>query len=319
MMRLTPVCAFDVDPDGTARPTAALEPLPEGSRGYRWLHLNLDDPGFAEWVDSHLPPIVARSLKATETRPRVNAHGEGLILTLRGANLNAGSEVEDMVSVRIWATQTLLITVRRRKIFAMDDLRQEANEGHAAPTTAEFLSALCDGLTERIETVSLDLDEITETMETEVYDEEDESQPELAPLRRKVIKLRRHIGPQTDALNLLAVIDTPVIPASLRPRLHENANRATRSVEELHEVRERLSAISDHLDLVQTARMGRNGFALSVIAVIFLPLGFITGLFGVNLGGIPGSQSPLGFLLLCVALSALGVGLYILMRWRRWL
>jgi zinc transporter len=75
MMRLTPVCAFDVDPDGTARPTAALEPLPEGSRGYRWLHLNLDDPGFAEWVDSHLPPIVDRSLKATETRPRVNAHG----------------------------------------------------------------------------------------------------------------------------------------------------------------------------------------------------------------------------------------------------
>ena len=84
-------------------------------------------------------------------------------------------------------------------------------------------------------------------------------------------------------------------------------------------MRERLTAISDHLDLVQTARMGRNGFALSVIAVIFLPLGFLTGLFGVNLGGIPGAQSSVGFFLLCVALAALGVGLYILMRWRRWL
>ena len=266
-----------------------------------------------------MPPIVARSLKATETRPRVSAQGDGLILTLRGANLNAGSEVEDMVSVRIWATETILVTVRRRKIFAVDAIRLDAEQGQAPATTAEFLLALCDGLTERIETVSLDLDEITEQMETEVYDEEDESQPKLAPLRRKVIKLRRHIGPQTDALNLLAAIETPVIPASLRPRLHETANRATRSVEELHEVRERLTAISDHLDLVQTARMGRNGFALSVIAVIFLPLGFLTGLFGVNLGGIPGAQSSVGFFLLCVALAALGVGLYILMRWRRWL
>jgi zinc transporter len=53
--------------------------------------------------------------------------------------------------------------------------------------------------------------------------------------------------------------------------------------------------------------------------VIFLPLGFLTGLFGVNLGGIPGAQSSVGFFLLCVALAALGVGLYILMRWRRWL
>jgi zinc transporter len=319
MMRLTPVCAFDISPDGAARPAAALEPLPDGAKGYRWLHLNLDDPGFSDWVDRHLPPLAARSLKATETRPRVTAQGEGLVLTLRGVNLNAGAEVEDMVSIRIWATHNLLVTVRRRRIFAMDDLRQEASEGHAPPTTAEFLSALSEGLTERIETVSLELDEITEQMETEVYDEQDENQPELAPLRRKVIKLRRHIGPQTDALNLLAVIETPVIPPALRPRLHENANRATRSVEELHEVRERLTAISDHLDLAQTARIGRNGFALSVIAVIFLPLGFLTGLFGVNLGGIPGAQSPLGFLVLCLALGALGVGLYIVMRWRRWL
>ncbi len=319
MSQLSPVCAFDISPDGAARPAASYDLLPEGAQGYRWLHLNLDDPAFAGWVDSHLPPIVARSLKATETRPRVSAQGDGLMLNLRGVNLNTGAEVEDMVSVRIWATQTFLITVRRRKIFAVDAIRQEAEEGQAPPTTAEFLSTLCDGLTERIETVSLDLDEITERMETEVYDEENESQPELAPLRRKVIKLRRHIGPQTDALNLIAVIETPVLPASLRPRFHETANRATRSVEELHEVRERLTAISDHLDLVQTARMGRNGFALSVIAVIFLPLGFITGLFGVNLGGIPGSQSPVGFFFLCAALAVLGVGLYILMRWRRWL
>jgi zinc transporter len=319
MMRLAPVCAFDISPDGTSRPAAALEPLPEDAKGYRWLHLNLDDPAFADWVDSHLPPIVARSLKATETRPRVSPQDNGLMLNLRGANLNAGAEVEDMVSVRIWATQTFLITVRRRRIFAVDAIRKEAEEGHAPPSTAEFISTLCDGLTERIETVSLELDEITEDMETEVYDEENENQPELAPLRRKVIKLRRHIGPQTDALNMLAVIETPVIPPSLRPRLHETANRATRSVEELHEVRERLTAISDHLDLVQTARMGRNGFALSVIAVIFLPLGFLTGLFGVNLGGIPGATSPMGFLILCLSLAALGVGLYLVMRWQRWL
>lgn len=319
MTELSPVCAFDIRPDGAALPAAGLGPLPEGAEGYRWLHLNLDDPAFADWVDAHLPPLVARSLTATETRPRVSVHGDGLVLTLRGANLNAGAEVEDMVSVRIWATRSLVVTVRRRKIFALDDLRQDASEGHAPPTAAEFLSALCDALTERIETVSLELDEITEQMETEVYDDEDENQPELAPLRRKVIKLRRHIGPQTDALSLLAVIETPVIPASLRPRLHENANRATRSVEELHEVRERLTAISDHLDLAQTARMGRNGFALSVIAVIFLPLGFLTGLFGVNLGGIPGAQSPMGFLVLCLALGTLGVGLYFVMRWRRWL
>ena len=37
-------------------------------------------------------------------------------------------------------------------------------------------------------------------------------------------------------------------------------------------------------------------YVLSIVAAMFLPLGFLTGLVGINLGGIPGSESPLGFL-----------------------
>ena len=37
-------------------------------------------------------------------------------------------------------------------------------------------------------------------------------------------------------------------------------------------------------------------YVLSIVAAMFLPLGFLTGLVGINLGGIPGSESPFGFL-----------------------
>ena len=37
-------------------------------------------------------------------------------------------------------------------------------------------------------------------------------------------------------------------------------------------------------------------YVLSIVAAMFLPLGFLTGLLGTNLGGIPGAQSPVGFL-----------------------
>jgi zinc transporter len=36
---------------------------------------------------------------------------------------------------------------------------------------------------------------------------------------------------------------------------------------------------------------------LSVIAAIFLPLGFLTGLLGINVGGIPGADNPHAFLI----------------------
>jgi|TARA_B110000503_G_C7116593_1_gene400641 zinc transporter len=36
-------------------------------------------------------------------------------------------------------------------------------------------------------------------------------------------------------------------------------------------------------------------YVLSVISAIFLPLGFLTGLFGINIGGIPGVEDPNAF------------------------
>lgn len=48
--------------------------------------------------------------------------------------------------------------------------------------------------------------------------------------------------------------------------------------------------------------MNRNTYLFSVIAGIFLPAGFFTGLLGVNIGGIPGVDNPLAFLLFSIGL-----------------
>ena len=140
----------------------------------------------------------------------------------------------------------------------------------------------------------------------------------LAPLRRSVIKLRRHIGPMSDALKSLATIETVLIPKKLRHRLRDTANRATRSVEEVHEVSDRLMALGQHIDLNNDTRLARNSYVLSVVAAIFLPLGFLTGLFGVNVGGMPGVDSELGFLVLCLAMAAVGGLGYLILRWIKW-
>ena len=313
------ICGFDVAGDGTA--TKIKHPGDPETKGtaYRWLHFDLRDKGVTDWLNAHLPPLPAATLQTIETRPRVVVAADGLLATLRGINLNDGANAADMVAVRVWLTRTLVVTVRRRRVFAMDDLRTGAIAGHAPASPAQFLADLCSGLVRRIETVSLALETETDQMEAAIYDQGGETLADLSERRRSVIKLRRHIGPQTDALHTLATCESPVIPTALRPELAEIANRATRSVEELAEVRERLTALSDHLDLMQTTRLGRNGYVLSVIAAIFLPLGFLTGLFGVNLGGMPGTGSPLAFASLALAMVVIGIALFAYFRWRRWL
>lgn len=313
-----PVVVFDLFADGTAVETTDTTAGPVAGAALRWLHFDLNTPGLKEWCISNLPPLASRTLLAPRTRPRVDVHDDGILLTLRGINLNDGQEVEDMVSLRLWATADLVITVRKMRVFALDDVKAQIIAGDAPDTPQRLIARMTERLVDRIETVSLDLEDRTETMEDTVYDDNGPPPAELAPLRRSVITLRRHVGPMSMALEDLAQIETPLIDDSFRNRLRHTANRAKRSVDEVHEVVDRLTALADHVDLQQNMRLTRNSFRLSVIASIFLPLSFLTGLFGVNVAGMPGVATPDAFWILCLSLIVLGLLLYLILRWKKW-
>ena len=317
-LALVPLAAFDIRADGSAVTAPDTGPRAPDGFAYRWLHMNLTDAALAGWSAQNLPPLAARALLASKTRPRVDSDADGLVMTLRGINLNEGSEQADMVSLRLWLTPRLVVTVRRQRVFAMEALRDQMRAGKGPASAGEFLAWVNEALVDRIETVSLALEDLADDLEDAVYERAEDPPRDLPHLRRETIKLRRHVGPMSDALNDLSKIESPVVTDDLRPRLRYTANRARRSMEELSEVHERLTALADHLDIQQASRLERNGYRLSVAAAIFLPLGFLTGLFGVNVGGMPGTGDPMAFWWLTGGMVVLGLVTAVVLRLLRW-
>ena len=83
-------------------------------------------------------------------------------------------------------------------------------------------------------------------------------------------------------------------------------------------MRERAQIVKDELSNALSDEMNRNLYQLSLITAIFLPLGFLTGLLGINVGGIPGAETPTAFWIFCGLLSLL-VGMQLAMfRRLRW-
>ena len=321
MQAVVPICAFDVNPTGIATPCRDANPELTGPKegGYRWIHLDLDQPALANWLPAQLPPLAAAALLAAETRPRCDLVDGGIIVNLRAVNLNPGADPEDMTSLRIWLNSGLIVTVRRRKVWAVDAIRERLSQGTGPKSASAFLVDLVQRLTGRIEQVSLDLEEQTDGVEDRMMDNPHGLSPLIAPIRQSVIKLRRFVGPQRDALTRLASPEMEPIEKSARPHLREIANRTMRTVEELDAMRERLIAIQDHIDVQHSIAISRNGYVLSVVAAIFLPLGFLTGLFGVNVGGMPGINSPYAFVILTGSSLLIGLLLYAVFRWTTWL
>lgn len=315
---LNALAAFDVS-GGATLPVEGDWPPETGSADYRWLHLDLTQPYVKAWANEHLPEIAARALLQSETRPRCEKLADGLIVNLRGVNLNPNSDPEDMVSLRMWVTNDAVVSARMRKVWAVDAMREAAAEGKAPPSVGRFLAELAYGLTKRIETVSLDLEAQTDALEEAVWEGESLPPGQLASLRQAVIKMRRFVYPQKDAVEKLCELNDWIISQEELALLRETANHTRRIVEELDATRDRLSAMQDHIDAHRAHALSQNSYLLSIVAAIFLPLGFITGLFGVNLAGMPGATSENAFWLLVGFSVAGGAALFLAFKFNKWL
>lgn len=293
-----------------------------GEYDFVWLHLNMNNEEAKQWIreQDDIPFAAASALLAGETRPRVSNFETGLVVNLRGVNLNEGAEPEDMVSIRIWVTPTRVITTRRRRLMAAQDLRKNLMDGVEVQTSGALLARLAAKLTTRTEPYVQEIEEEVDDLEAAMLDEGSQGlRPKLADTRQAAVHFRRFVAPQRDALNRLANDDSSLFDVHTRTELREIADRVTRMTEDIDAARERAMVLQDQLTDQRAEEMNRNMMVLSVIAAIFLPLGFLTGLFGINVGGMPGVETPIAFWLVVAGCGILGIGLLIIFRLIKWL
>ena len=141
----------------------------------------------------------------------------------------------------------------------------------------------------------------------------------MALLRKQLIVLRRYMAPQRDVFSRLASERLPWMNDDDRRLMQEISDRLGRGLDDLDASIARTAVLSDEISSLMADSLNRRTYTMSLLAMVFLPATFLTGLFGVNLGGIPGNTSPFGFGIFCACLVALGGGVALWMKKSRWL
>ncbi|MEL6363664.1 MAG: zinc transporter ZntB [Pseudomonadota bacterium] len=284
---------FALDGEGGAE---AMEP--SAPSALRWLRFDFHTPGLDEILrrDLKLDALVVEALLAEETRPRCRSVGDGALLILRGVNLNPGADPEDMVSLRVWVDAEKLVSVQLRRLFAVGVLEEAFRQKVGPKTTGELSVAIAEALTERmqptIEALEDRLDALEDAAET---GDTEKLRREAADLGRTVVTLRRYIAPQRDALETFVAEVFSWQTEGQERLLKDIVDRITRLVEQLDEIRARSEIFQDGLAALVAEKLNRTMFLLSVVAGIFLPISFLTGLLGINVGGMPGVENGAAF------------------------
>jgi zinc transporter len=319
------VHALVLDGKGGARsiPRTELDGLQLEPHESVWLHWDRSHPQTQTWLrsTSGLSQFVCDLMLEENTRPRLLALPENeLLLFLRGVNLNPGAEPEDMVSVRIFAAAQRVISLRLRSLRATDELIASLNEGKGPKTASELLLYLAQFLTDKVQAVVSELTELVDDMEERI-DADERYMPEhgnMVHIRRRAAGLRRFLAPQREIYAQLTRSKMPWFLEDDADYWNELNNSLTRYLEELELTRERVGLVLEAEDRRLSERMNRTMYRFGIITGIFLPMSFLTGLLGINVGGIPGSENPYGFLFACLLMLVVAIGQMWLFKRLRW-
>ena len=101
-------------------------------------------------------------------------------------------------------------------------------------------------------------------------------------------------------------------------QLRETTDHLTRFIEDLDSVKDRAVVCQEEVNNNLTEQMNNRMFVLSIVAAIFLPLGFLTGLLGINVGGIPGADYNNAFVIFILILIVVVVAQVWIFRKKKW-
>ena len=317
------ICAFDLDGKGGGRELGWLEiNEPQQADVVRWIHLDHTARDSRSWLttQSGLNEPIADAMLETETRPRCLQTGEGILLVMRGVNLNPEAEFEDMVSIRVWLDSDQIITTRRRKLQSIQKIRDELLDGSGPKDQAKFLELMTRYLGDNIAGVIESLDESLDQLEAATGSNRAPGlHSELGGLRRQTAYLRRFLTPQREALDRLSRSQSELLSPGIVAEIHQEANRMVLFVEELDLARERAMVIREEMISNLAQEQNSKMYLLSMVAAVFLPLSFISGVMGMNTAGLPGLENTMAFWIVVALMLVTGIGILLVFRWKRWM
>jgi magnesium transporter len=273
-----------------------------------------------------LHPLAIADIVHVDQRPKVESYDDHLFIVLRLPHQDRGFFTEQL-SIVLGRGFVLTFQEREGDCFdpVRDRLRQPASPIRAR--SSDYLAyRLIDALIDSYFPILEGLGERIEDLEEHVLAAPAPTRATaIHRARRQLLELRRVLWPQREVASRLAREELPGIDPANRVFLRDCADHAFQLLDMVEVQRELAASLLDlHLSSL-SARMNEIMKLLTIIATIFIPLGFIAGLYGMNFDpdispyNMPELEWRFGYLYALALMAAVGFGLLGLFYRRGWI
>jgi zinc transporter len=211
-----------------------------------------------------------------------------------------------------------VISVSRNRLTAIE-LVQHRVEAGEVKDPGDLIAAVAGAITEDLDPEVALLGDLLDDCEAELDAEKVfELRRMVTKVRTSAIAYRRFMAPQRSAIEKLAALPVDWLQDDDRLHLASAADRAARMAEELESIRERAALTHEALTDLRAEQIDSRSLLISIAAMVFLPITFITGLYGMNVDGLPYQHSPWAFDVICAVCATITAGVVIYFVQRHW-
>lgn len=284
---------------------------------FRWLHLNLADHGTRQWIETaaSLPEAVRELMLSPDTHQRALVDGDTVGCVLH--DFERDFDVADTARVgalRMALTPSLMLTTRLHPLRSADIARQRLERARGAIGGPQALDLLIGAIAENVADVSRTLASDVQRAEDAFLEGHHPPRPgDLIGIRRRLAQAHRLLTGMRGVLQRLEQDEE--LPDGLLPPVEKLAQRLQALDGDIMAVQAQLRLLRDELDIQAAQRTNQNLYILSIITALMLPATLVTGLFGMNTGGMPLAGAPHGTLVATLVAGGAAAISYCLLRW----
>jgi magnesium transporter len=318
--------------NGSIHINLQLENLPEilsDPQALIWLDIQGDsNPSKGMLKDVFkLQQITIQTMCEEHERAKFAESEDYYYIVVHGLVFDTTTEEAETPKLDVVFAKNFLITAHRESFPWLDVLLEEARkndpEEHLMSRGVGFLLySLLDALTDSYFPLLDTIDDLVDELEdVTVTDTSNEVQVRIFRIKRSLAHMRRTLSPQVEVANALVARTGKLIPAEVEPYFADIHDHLIRAFEILDSYRDLMSGMLDVYLTTVSNRLNEVMKQLTIIATIFMPITFITGVFGMNFGHLPQVEHDGGYLfwvtLLCMGIITLMQVWYF--RRRKWL
>lgn len=254
-----------------------------------WINVDgIHDTHLVEQIGSHfgMHPLVLEDIVNTGHRPKMEEAADYILVILKMLYQGKGDEELKAEQVSVLFGASWVITFQETGEDVFDTVRQRIKKTvprirFMAPDYLAY--TLVDAVVDHYFIILESIGERIETLEDEIADNpRPESLETIRELKKQLVLMRKAVWPLREVTGALERTESTLINESTGPYIRDLYEHVIQVIDTVETYRDMVSGLLDLYHTGVSNRMNEVMKVLTVFATIFIPLGFLAGVYGMN-------------------------------------